>query len=267
MKRLALLLSLAMIVISSSAQDSTKTKKSVKQDKREAKRQHINSMIRQEEEGVLVYRKQSVFGVELRTNGYGVFYELGKMKSPRFSTLYKIEFTEIKHPKEEKLPNGAFAFGNPYIYGKVNNFYQLKLGFGQQIILGQKGNKNGVAVTGIYEGGLSLGLLRPYYLQIQDSTGSTRTIKYDQDTSLFVNGRIVGGAGLSKGWNEIKVKPGVYLRTAVRFDFGRYNEMVQGIEGGLVLEAYSSKIPIMLYNKEHQIYFQAYIALVFGRRK
>jgi len=139
--------------------------------------------------------------------------------------------------------------------------------FGQQIILGQKGNKNGVAVTGIYEGGLSLGLLRPYYLQIQDSTGSTRTIKYDQDTSLFVNGRIVGGAGLSKGWNEIKVKPGVYLRTAVRFDFGRYNEMVQGIEGGLVLEAYSSKIPIMLYNKEHQIYFQAYIALVFGRRK
>ena len=267
MKRSALIAILGLIVIASSAQDSSQSKKSKKEDRREAKRQRVNSLIKQEEEGVLVYRKQSIFGVELRTNGYGVFYELGKMKSPRFSNIYKLEFTEIKHPKEEKLPNGTFAFGNPYIYGKVNNFYQVKLGLGQQVILGQKGNKNGVAITGIYDGGLSLGLLRPYYIEVQDSTGRGRQIKYEDDTSLFVGGPIIGGAGFGKGWREIKMKPGAYLHTALRFDFGRYNEMVQGLEVGLTVEAYASKIPIMLFNKEKQIFFQGYIALVFGRRR
>lgn len=267
MKRSAFTFILGLIVIFSTAQDSTKSRKSSKEERREAKRQRVNSLIKQEEEGVLVYHKQSIFGVELRTNGYGAFYELGKMKSPRFSNIYKIEFTEIKHPKEEKLPNGTFAFGNPYIYGKVNNFYQLKLGLGQQVILGQKGNKNGVAVTGIYDGGLSLGFLRPYYIEVQDSTGRGRQIKYDDDTSLFVGGPIIGGAGFGKGWGEIKVKPGAYVRTALRFDFGRYNEMVQGLEVGLIVEAYASKIPIMLFNKERQVFFQGYISLVFGRRR
>lgn len=238
-----------------------------KAEKKEAKRQKVNAMIRQEEEGVLVYRKQSIFGFMLRSDGYGAFYELGKMKSPRFSNIYKIEFSEYKHPKEEKLPNGGFAFSNPYVYGKLNNFYQLKLGLGQQFILGQKGNKNGVAVAAIYDGGLSLGLLRPYYLEVQDSTGQIKQIKYEDDTTAFVSGPIIGGAGFGKGWGEMKVKPGIYLRTALRFDFGRYNEMVQGIEGGLIVEAYSSKIPVMLYQKERNIFFQAYIALLFGRRK
>jgi hypothetical protein len=37
-------------------------------------------MTRQEEEGVLVYSSQSIWGIQLRTNGYGAFYERGKRK-------------------------------------------------------------------------------------------------------------------------------------------------------------------------------------------
>ncbi len=266
MKKIVFSIILSSLAISGFAQDTTR--RSSKSERKEERRIRRDAIIKQEEEGVLVYRKQTVFGAMLRNNGYGGFFEIGKMKSPRFANLYKLEITEIKHPKEEKLPNGGgFVFSNPYIYGKLNNFYQVKLGFGQQYILGQKGNKNGVAVTGVFDGGLTLGLLRPYYIEVEDSTGQIRQIKYEDDTTTFSRGPILGGAGIGKGWGEIKVKPGVYIRSALRFDFGRYNETVQGIEAGLMLEFYASKIPLMLYQKERQLFFQGYIALVFGRRK
>ncbi len=237
--------------------------------RREEKKKKINDLIRKDEEGVLIYSKQSIFGLQLRTNGYGIFYEKGKMKTQLKTSIFRFDFTEIKHPKEDKLPNGygGFSFNNPYIYGKINNFYQFQLGLGQQHILGQKGNKNGIAVSALYTGGLSLGLLRPYYIEIDDN-GQSKTIKYTpQDSALFLYGYIMGGGGLGKGWNEIKMKPGAFAKTALRFDFGRFNEVVSGIEVGVSAEFYSSKIPIMLFQKEKQFYYQGHIAVMFGHRK
>jgi hypothetical protein len=264
-KKLSLLLLTTAIVLSSSAQYS----KTEKNDKKEAKRQKVNNMIKQAEEGVLVYRKQSIFGFQLRNNGYGGFYELGRMKTNRKTNTYRIDITEIKHLKEEKSAINGVFFGNPYIYGKINNFYQVTLGAGQQYMLGQKGNRNGVAVSAIFNGGLALGLLRPYYLEVQNpSGGGNRIIKYSDTTrALFLGPTIVGGGGFGKGWNEIKVKPGAFVKTALRFDYGRFNEVVSGIEIGLSAEYYSSKMPIMADQKDKQLFFQGYIAMLFGRRK
>jgi hypothetical protein len=190
------------------------------------------------------------------------------MKTRRRTNLYTAELTEIKDPKEEKFPAGAFPIGNPFIYAKINNFYQFKLGFGQQYLFGQKGNKNGVAVTGNVVGGLSLGLLRPYYIEIEDSQGNPKKVKFNpEDTSEFINSPIRGSGGIGKGWGEMKMKPGAYIKGTMRFDWGKYNEMVYGIEIGLSIEFYSQKIPILLYSKEHQLFFQGHIALVFGKRK
>jgi hypothetical protein len=240
-----------------------------KETRKQEKQKKVNDLIRQDEEGVLVYSKQSIFGFQLRTNGYGAFYERGKMKSQRNTFLYSLEFNEIKQSKEDKLPNGTggFSFGNPYVYGKVNNFYSLQLGFGNQRILGQKGNKNGVAVSLVYKGGFSMGLLRPYYIEIDDNGGSL-TIKHSPETdSLFRYGFILGGGGLGKGWGEMKMKPGGFAKAGLRFDFGRFNEVVSGVEVGVSAEFYSSKIPIMLDQKEKQFFYQGHIAIMFGRRK
>jgi len=268
-KRLFILAIITTFGISLFAQDSTKRKKTSRGEHREERQQRISAMIKQEEEGALIYNKQSVFGIQLRTNGYGIFYELGKTKSRRKTNIYTAEFTEIKDPKEEKSQQGIFTIGNPFIFGKINNFYQFKLGFGQQYLFGQKGNKNGVAVTGNYQGGISAGLLRPYYLEVDDQNGGRKEIRYSaEDSSEFLdlNGN-PAGAGLLKGWNEIKIKPGVYAKGALRFDWGHYNEMVSGIEIGISVEAYSKKIPILLFTKERQFFIQGHLALVFGRRR
>jgi hypothetical protein len=271
-KKIILVILVLSTGVSLFGQDSTNTnppiqKKIGKEDKKAEKRQRINAIIKQEEEGNLSFRKQSAFGVELRTNGYGMFFELGRRKSARYTNLYSIELTEIKHRKEEKLGGDQF-FSNSYVYGKQNNFYQAKLGFGEQYILGQKGNKNGVAVTASLSGGLDIGLLKPYYLDVQDSSGNNRSIKYADNNSLFLsNGNIIGGSGFTKGWNELKIKPGLFVKTALRFDFGRYNESMQALEIGVSVEGFAQKIPIMVDNDPKQIFVQMHIAFAFGGRK
>lgn len=268
MKKLSITLLLLAPVMFMAAQDSTSKKKpSTKEDKKEERRQRVNEMMKQAEEGVLVYSRQTLFGLQFRTNGYGAFFELGRAKSNRRTNIYRLDFTEIKHQKEDKQPNAGIIFGNPYIYAKKNYFYQLTLGFGQQYILGQKGNKNGVAVSAVYNAGLALGLLRPYYIQVDDG-GELRTIKYSQEDSLLFTGTgIQGGAGFGKGWNEIKIKPGAFAKAGLRFDYGRFNELVSAIEAGISADFYSSKIPLMVGQKDRQLFFQGYIAVVFGRRK
>lgn len=269
MRKLSVFLLFSLFAITVFSQDSTRRSAAI--SKKEERKQKVNALIRQAEEGVLVYHKQSIFGAQARTNGYGFFYELGRMKTNRKTTVYRLDFTEIKHQKENKVQtsNGFIFFGNPFIYGKINNFYQLTLGFGQQHMLGQKGNKNGVAVSAVYNGGLALGLLRPYYLEVLDpQTGDARTIKYSQaDSALFLGSTIIGSGGLGKGWGEMKVKPGLFAKTALRFDYGRFNETVQGLEVGLSGEFYTQKIPIMIRQKEQRFFFQAYIAILFGRRR
>ena len=162
----------------------------------------------------------------------------------------------------------GFAFRTPFIYGKINNFYFAKLGFGQQRLIGVKGNKNGVAVSAIYGGGFSAGLLKPYYVNVNNTQNKQEDIKYNNNDSIFLSsGSINGGSGFGKGFNEMKFVPGAYAKTALRFDYGRYNEVLSAIEVGFGAEIYSQKMPILLLNKDRQLFFNAYAALVFGKRK
>jgi hypothetical protein len=265
-KKLSLIAVVLSFAIISFSQDTTSHRQSAS-ERKEAKRKKINELVKQAEEGVLVYSKQSIFGLQLRTNGYGLFYELGRMKSNRKTNIYRIDIAETKNHKEEKLLGNSF-FGNSFIYGKINYFYPVTIGFGQQYILGQKGNKNGVAVSAVYNAGLSLGLLRPYYVAVTDPSGGSKTIKYTtQDSALFLGPTITGGGGFGKGWSEIKVKPGAFGKVALRFDYGRFNESVSAIEIGLSAEIYASKIPILLFQNDKRLFVQGYLAIVFGRRK
>jgi hypothetical protein len=241
-------------------------KEDAKRDKKEEKRKRIDALIKQEEEGVIAYKKQTAYGVKLISDGYGFFYEVGRAKSVKKSMLYQFEISERKNPKEEKQSN-PLSPSAPLIYGKLNYFYPIKLGVQQQMLLGNKSNKNGVSVTGNLGGGLIVGLLRAYEVEV-DKAGTQTFVRYDSpDSLLFVNGPYYGGPNFGTGWKNLKVTPGVYIKPAVRFDYGKLNELVSAIEVGVSAEFYAKKIPQMLYNKQKQFFFSAYFALMFGKRK
>jgi hypothetical protein len=266
-----------LLVVSTTVAQEKNSRRTERDAKKEARREKIDNLIRQQEEGALIFNKQNVFGLRLNTDGWGLVVEKGYLKSPKVTNLFALELNEKKHPKEQKINNvlnnnGFFQIGNPYVYGKQTSFYQLKLSYGQQRMIGGKTNKNGVAVHAIYAGGFSAGLERPYYVRVQDNNSPERTrdIKYSQnDSALFLAPapNILMGTGLRLGWNELKFVPGVHAKAALRFDYGRFNEVVTAIEVGLNLEAYSRKVQIMLLNPDKQVFFNGYIALMFGKRK
>lgn len=251
-----------------------RTGESRKEAKRIAKQEKLNALMRMEEEGIPAFSRQNAFGVKLNTDGWGLSYELGRSKSITKATIFQLEFNEKKHRKEQRAnrqteAGGFIFFGNPFIYGKRNSFYQLKLSAGQQILIGGKGNKNGVSVYGIGTGGLSLGMLRPYYVEVQDQLNANKFVKYDSpDSSLFLNsGSIIGGAGLSKGWNEMKIAPGLHAKTALRFDYNRFNTILSAIEGGVNVEYYFKDVDQMVYNPSKKLFLNAYVSFLFGKRK
>ena len=239
-----------------------------RQTRKDEKRKRTNAMIRQEEEGVLSYNKHNAFGLQLRSNGYGLFYEHGKMTSPRWAYIYGLEITDILHSKEERSSSAqGFLLGNSFKYGKKNNFYQAKLGYGRQYIFGQKRNKNGVAVIGSLMGGLSMGLLKPYYIEVNDQ-GSDRQIRYTkEDSALFLSNSIIGSAGFTKGWSEVKLRPGAFAKAALRFDFGSYNESISALEIGFSADAYAKEIDQMVNVDPKRFFYQVHVAIVFGNRK
>ena len=78
-KKLFIIAFLFTLASSLLAQEVPK-KQTKKQVRRQEKAKKATEMTRQEEEGVLVYSSQSIWGIQLRTNGYGAFYESGKKK-------------------------------------------------------------------------------------------------------------------------------------------------------------------------------------------
>lgn len=113
-------------------------------------------------------------------------------------------------------------------------------------------------------------MLKPYYLQVQDPNNANQVndIKYSDNPTAFLDYTLIqGSSGFTKGLNEIKYVPGAQVRGALRFDYGRYNELLSALELGVNVEYYTQNMPIMVNSPDRKLFFNAYVAIVFGRRK
>ena len=143
---------------------------------------------------------------------------------------------------------------------------KIKLGFGQQYLIGGKDVKNGVAVSAIYGAGISGGFLKPYYVDGQDSSGKLQRVKYTPETAdIFLNP--ISGVSFTKGFNELTFVPGAHARLALRFDYGRYNDLLSAIEAGVNAAYYTKNIDMMYNEPGKKFFFNAYVAIVLGKRK
>jgi len=262
-KKIALCLLLVSTAVTSWAQYQ-KENVSKKQQKKEARREQINLLMKKEEDGELVFNKQNIFGFKLITDGWGLSYEYGRYKSNKKTLLFQFEFNEKKHPKEKKISLfDGFGFSN-IVFGKTNNFYQTKLGLAQQLRVGGKANKNGVAVSAIFGGGLSIGLEKPYYVNVV-SNGQNKRSTFPEiiDSAYGIN----GAAGVFTGWSDVKFNPGVHAKFAMRFDYGRFNESVTAIEAGVMAEYYSKDVSQLAYVEQKKFFLSGYVSILLGKRK
>lgn len=270
MKKLFLSALASIVIVSLYAQDSTYRSPQDSRNRKNAKKERINTLLRMEEEGDIIFNKHNIFGIKLATDGYGISFEKGKFKTNTRTLLYQFELNEKKSPKEHKISASPdqFSYSSVVLY-KLNNFYEFKMAIGQQHLIGGKGNKNGVAVTALYSGGVSLGLLKPYYVETRNDANETKRLTFQQLVNDSANSRyyLTGSSGFTVGWDHLSVKPGLNAKTAMRFDYGRLNQTITAIEAGLTGEFYFSKIPLVMQVPQKQFFFNAYVAILFGSRK
>ncbi len=270
MKKILIVAVFSIIAFHLQAQNPNPDRQPSKLDRKSEKRQRINALLKLEEEGDPAFKKQNIFGIKLSTDGYGLSFEKGKYKTPRKTVLYQFELNEKKSPKEEKTASSQNPFTgqiSSVVWGKANNFYQFKMGIGQQLLIGGKANKSGVAVSAIYAGGISIGMAKPYLVDVENTATREQVRKKFTDTADGNVYRVIGASGFTHGWGEVKIKPGLHAKIAMRFDYGRFNETVSAIEAGLNTEYYFSKVEQLIYNKPKNFFFNAYITILFGRRK
>ncbi len=237
-------------------------------DKKTAKKQRINEMMKMEEDGDLIFNHYTVFGFRLASNGYGLLYERGKFLSNHKTRILQIELNEVKDPKDHKEAVSGDGYSNNYVsVGRLNNLYELRASLGQQYLIGGKGNRNGVAVTVLYSGGASLGILKQYVLNVFPNDSAQYTIKSTYPSIFDSSYKVYNALGLGGGWNNLQFVPGLNGKLAMRFDYGRFNQNITAIEAGITGEFYFKKMPLMYPVPEKQFFFNAYISIMFGSRK
>lgn len=227
-------------------------------------------------------------GGRMNTNGWSIFMEKGWVRSEQAKEsdriynrrVFQLEFGEHKHPKQHRETNTMLSGmindkPRPYVYGKVNNFYSLKLGYGYSRMIAGKPDPGNISIHWLYLGGLSLALLKPYYIDVyvssQDNPGflERKTVRYteeDEEAFLGYKPNIVGSAGWAQGLGEMKLLPGIHAKTGLHFDFAANARTKLAIETGVNAELYTGKIKIMALQKDVPYVINVYVAFQFGKR-
>jgi len=225
------------------------------------------------------YQHAFLIGGKLNSDGWSGCMNYTSRRSYTLNTFWQVSFSEIKHDKQTKQQGTSNypQFGNPspFVYGKINNVYTLQIGWGQEKLLLPAVIDGNISVGFRCNYGFSLAMLKPYYLKLvyQDFVGATEidhmeTQKYSQeDSAVFLkSGYILGGAGWSKGLNEISFVPGAYLELSFSIIPGKSKAFVQVISLGVNASYYEKPLAIMIDQSSNKFQANFFAGLLIGKR-
>ena len=171
----------------------------------------------------------------------------------------------------QKSQKSQINGGRNFAYGVQNRFHAIRFSFGAKRLIADKFSRNGVRLSWSAFGGISLGLVKPYYLNLLQPTDGAIEIKAERYTSanesrFLALDSIVEAAPIRYGLNQIEPVPGIHGKFSLDFDWGVKDEFVKALEAGVMLDLYYKRIPVMI-NKSNRFYqIGLYLAFHFGKR-
>jgi hypothetical protein len=210
------------------------------------------------------YRYSIALSGRLNTDGWtgGLIYGHKRDLVSRTINLWSLSLSEVKHEKEthQQGTNAGFpefGSGTSYIYGKINNLYLLQLMFEKDKQLLPALIEGNVAIGLRYGAGISLAMLKPYYLNLIQPDYSTspatatiiETRFTDPNKEQFLAPQVIYGHGdWSKGLGEIDYVPGVIGEIAVTIAPKPNKTLAQIITLGINASVFSEPLIMIAEN-------------------
>jgi len=216
------------------------------------------------EQQKVFFRNEKSFAVLLNTDGIGVSYRDAKRINYLNKHFFEIEAGTLKHPKEYKLPN---VYAQPsFVFGKLNNVIYLRGSYGHQHELYKKADLGGIAIRYFYSAGPVVAVYKPiYYRVLYPISGNQFEIKEEKfSSSIVLPYEIYSKASFSKGFDEIKVMPGLFTKGGFNFEYSKDDKIIHAIEVGAQINAFLKEIPIMASSDNKTIFFSLFVSYRFG---
>lgn len=221
----------------------------------------------------ILYQNERSISLSLNSNGFGAGFRFGQRKSYLNKTLFDIDFAYIKHPKEVKISASPLSYSSSrkYVYGKTNLFVNLRPSIGFQREIFSKEDRGSIAIKYYAGAGPSIGITKPIYYNFYIISGingvfyivDTRVEKFEFERHPG-NKEIAGRAPIWKGFDELKLYPGLHVKAGISFEYSTVNRLLNAIEVGSVFDAFTKKIPIMYTHHNNQFFLSLFIIYRFG---
>jgi hypothetical protein len=224
------------------------------------------------------FRNERSFSGSLNSNGWGANYRYAKRLSAFSSIVFDVDLASIRHPKEIKIQSLYLGgWGRSHVFGKANEAFSIRGGTGYQKELFSKFDQGGISIRFFTVGGVSLALLKPVYFQkitkfnyLQTSAG-VYAIPEEWESSLFDPAYMVDDSYIRdresffKGLGETTFLPGVFARAGLCFEYGNEDRLIHALEGGLQIEGFLKKLPILATDDNSQLFLTLFVTYRFGK--
>ena len=228
------------------------------------------------------YHTVTTFGVTTNTNsgviGGFAFRQSRLLSTTLFglpqSSYLNVELVNVKHPKE--LQSSVNGVGSRFIEGKENYLFVLRPQYGREVKLFQRGADEGVAVNGILAAGPSLGIIKPYYLEVSYGN-ATRTVPASEVNGFATSTgeTVIGAGGFFQGLNKSTFTVGLNVKAALNFELSAFRSNTTGVEIGFLAEVFPNRVVIIpntapgasREDGNRNVFTSGYITLFFGSKK
>jgi hypothetical protein len=216
------------------------------------------------------YTSVNTLGVTTNTNASiiaGFVYRKekllpGLLLGKRQFQYLSVELVNVRHPRE--LDQAVGFGGSRATYGKENYLFVLRPQYGRELALFQRTADEGIAINAIVAAGPSVGIIKPYYVDILEAPNRTRSVAV---AKLPPGANVTGSGSFFQGFGESQLTVGLHLKAAVSFELSAFRSNTTGVEIGGLAEIFPRTIPIMSDAPNRAFYTSAYVTLFFGTKK
>lgn len=208
----------------------------------------------------IFYRNELSGAFLLNSNGWGLDFRSAKRLDAANKSLLDFDFAILKHPKEYRIPS-QLGYGSMFVLGKQFIPFIFRGSIGKQKEIFRKFDAGGISVRRFATVGPSLALLKPIYYEIQYE-GYTKIQRYNLD---IYPEQINGRASFFKGFDEMDIVPGAFLKLGLSFEYSKQDKVLHAIEVGSFIEGFLKKLPIMATQENYQFFLSLFVSYRFGK--